>query len=219
MFHVQLRQFPHQAQVFNLGQDQLDAIVVPWLDGRVVDVGGQKWAPERATLMILEGPELATHQLAMGRGWSAARKGANDITASYLAAHAPTPMATQAMEPLPRTLEPAPGRATGPTVDGPEYDELKRELLERSARELLSLHEAWRLAATWFPSARVGERLEATDAVVRRLLSDGTVQLCRGRREVASEHPVPARDADPLLNSVDTWAEREDPSVFLRARN
>ncbi len=70
MFHVELRQFPHQARAFNLTRDQLEArILGPWVSGGSIELDDRHWLPDRARLTIYEGPHLAPDQLGMGRGW------------------------------------------------------------------------------------------------------------------------------------------------------
>ncbi len=56
MYHVELRQFPHNMCRFNLTDAELRAIVEPWAREQVVDFGERKWSPQTATLTILEGP-------------------------------------------------------------------------------------------------------------------------------------------------------------------
>ena len=69
MFHVELRQFPHQARAFNLTRDQLDArILGPWTSGRAIELDDRRWAPDRAKLTIYEGPELALGSARDGAG-------------------------------------------------------------------------------------------------------------------------------------------------------
>jgi hypothetical protein len=80
MYHLELRQFPHNLNRFNLSEQQLHAVVVPWAAEKVVEIGERKWSPHQATLTILEGPELGVHQLSMGRGWRAAQRHSTDVT-------------------------------------------------------------------------------------------------------------------------------------------
>jgi hypothetical protein len=86
MFHVEMRQFPHNFCRFNLGEAELRAIVDPWVREQVVDFGERRWRPHEAQLTILEGPELALGELTMGRGWRAAQRAGEDITERVLAA-------------------------------------------------------------------------------------------------------------------------------------
>jgi len=80
MYHLQVRQFPNHATRFNLSEQEVRAVLEPWARGKIVEVGERKWAPERATLTVLEGPELGLAQMAMGRGWRAAERSSEDVT-------------------------------------------------------------------------------------------------------------------------------------------
>jgi hypothetical protein len=86
MYHIELRQFPHNLCRFNLTDQALRAIVEPWAHEKFVEVGERKWHPEQARLTILEGPELALQQLSMGRGWRAAQRNSEDVTQRVIAA-------------------------------------------------------------------------------------------------------------------------------------
>ena len=76
MYHVELRQFPHQARAFNLTRQELDArILEPWTVGSAIHLQDRRWTSEKAKLTILEGDELRPDEIGMGRGWSNATKG------------------------------------------------------------------------------------------------------------------------------------------------
>jgi hypothetical protein len=80
MFHVELRQFPHNLNRFNLDGRELIPIVEPWVREKVLDYGERKWSPHQARLTILEGPELPLDELSMGRGWRSAERESQDVT-------------------------------------------------------------------------------------------------------------------------------------------
>jgi hypothetical protein len=114
MYHVELRQFPHNLNRFNLDSRELGFIVVPWVREKVVDLGERKWSPHEARLTILEGPRLAVEELSMGRGWRAAQHESEDVTerildearaamdaaAAAAAAPAPVPVPAALSDPL-----------------------------------------------------------------------------------------------------------------------
>jgi hypothetical protein len=57
VFHVELRQFPHQARAFNLSREELDArILGPWISGAPIELQDRRWTSEKAKLTILAGP-------------------------------------------------------------------------------------------------------------------------------------------------------------------
>ena len=85
MFHVELRQFPHQTRAFNLTRDELDArIVGPWIAGEVVELNEYRWLPDRATLTIYEGPQLEVADMGLGRGWQNVTRQGREVTQEVL---------------------------------------------------------------------------------------------------------------------------------------
>jgi hypothetical protein len=86
MYHVELRQFPHNMCRFNLTDAELRVIVEPWALERVVDFGERKWNSQMARITILEGPQMPLEQLTMGRGWRAAQRQGEDVTERVLGA-------------------------------------------------------------------------------------------------------------------------------------
>jgi hypothetical protein len=85
MYHIELRQFPHNVCRFNLSAPELGAIVTPWVSDQSVEVGERKWRTDQAKLTILEGPRLGMEQLTMGRGWRTAEREGEDVTERLLA--------------------------------------------------------------------------------------------------------------------------------------
>ncbi len=154
MFHVELRQFPHQARAFNLTREQLDArIVGPWTAGGAIELEERRWSPERAKLTIYEGPELPPDQLGLGRGWANVTRAGEDVTARVLAER---------------------GRASpGPVA------ELKRELLDRGAYGPVSLRRVIELTAERYSGSRVSERLALCEQATWELLHEGALRLTR----------------------------------------
>jgi len=84
VYHVEIRQFPHNAWRFNLTEADLPPILFPWVREHAVDFGERKWSPHTASLTILEAPALAMEQLKMGRGWQAAQRESEDVTERLL---------------------------------------------------------------------------------------------------------------------------------------
>jgi hypothetical protein len=84
-FHVELRRGFQRASAFNLDQGKLRQVVLdPWRRGRPVELGEREWDPRESSLQILEGPELAPPDLAMGRGWHNAERSSRNVTAELL---------------------------------------------------------------------------------------------------------------------------------------
>jgi hypothetical protein len=153
VFHVELRQFPHQARAFNLTREELESrILEPWTSGRAIELDERRWSPERARLTIYEAPRLAPDQLGMGRGWGNVTREGEDVTDRLLAevAH-PTPVA-----------------------------ELKREVLERCAYGPVPIGRLVELAGDRYPHSRVSERIALCEQAVWELLHEEAVGLARG---------------------------------------
>jgi len=49
-----------------------------------MELGDHEWDPGESELRVLEGPELAPSQLALGRGWGNAERSAVDVTAQVI---------------------------------------------------------------------------------------------------------------------------------------
>jgi hypothetical protein len=85
VYHLELRQFPKRVQRFNLDGPAVGAIVLPWVQERVIELGEQKWSAHQATITILEGPEVPLDRVSMGRGWPAVERVSEDVTDRVLA--------------------------------------------------------------------------------------------------------------------------------------
>jgi hypothetical protein len=161
MFHLEMRQFPHTAWRFNLTEQEIRAILLPWTLEKVVDLGERKWSPHKATLTILEGPKLELQQLSMGRGWrNAEREGAN-VTERVLgevrrAAGAAQPVASSA----------ARAASEGASLDGSLAAAAQVEAL--LGNDALALLEAWRAAAAASGDLRPSETLAIAEDVIAR---------------------------------------------------
>jgi len=79
-YHVELRNFPKTLTRFNQSGQQLGAIVLPWVENRILEMDDDKWAPWESTITILEGPPIPIGGLSMGRGWKTALREGSDVT-------------------------------------------------------------------------------------------------------------------------------------------
>jgi hypothetical protein len=81
-FHVEISSgFRQRARAFNLDEAKLrKTILDPWMRGRPIYLGDKEWEPRDCKLIVLEGPELADTDLSMGRGWSNAERGSENVT-------------------------------------------------------------------------------------------------------------------------------------------
>ncbi len=136
MYHLELRQFPHNFCHFNLTAQALrETVLDAWARGDWVEVGERQWNPQQANLTVIEGPELPVEQLSMGRGWRNALRQGTDVTADLLtsararlgiADTAPANVSGQRKDSPPGTAKsawaamvgPASGPAVGPSSGG-----------------------------------------------------------------------------------------------------
>jgi hypothetical protein len=162
VFHVELRQFPHQARAFNLTREELDArILGPWCSGAPIELQDRRWTSEKAKLTILEGAELRPDEIGLGRGWNNATKSGRDVTA--------------------RLLEEARHRRQAPA------DELKEAIVAACAASAIPLAQVVAVAAAREPQRRPSELLGAAEQGVWELLHDGRVGLLREGARVPRE--------------------------------
>jgi hypothetical protein len=85
VFHLELRQFPGVARAFNLTGEELHRrFLEPWVAGRSVELDDRRFSPERARLVIYEGPELGQEEMGLGRGWANVTRSGTDVTAQLL---------------------------------------------------------------------------------------------------------------------------------------
>lgn len=223
MYHLELRQFPHNLCRFNLDEQQLRAIVEPWTRAPWVELGQRKWSPHQARLTVLQGPQIPVEQLSMGRGWRAAQRQSEDVTERVLAA------AKEAGEVASR----------GPSQHAPPdaslvADSLGLELLALLGDGPAPLSQAWRLAGTRFPELSPGESLALAERAVGSLLKGRLIVLLHAASHGTRGHPDANRegadanregaDADhdgaevgegelqAMLRAVDSWAEPGESS-------
>jgi hypothetical protein len=166
MFHIELRQFPHVARVFNLSRTELDArFVVPWTAGAMIEHDDRRWAPDRVQLTILEGPPLARDEVGMGRGWANAARGGRDVTQEVIAA------------------------ARRGAAARPEVAALKAAVAQvlASGPEKLTPADVVGLAAAAQPTWRPSQQLELAEQTVWEMLHQGRLTMTVHDRTVAPE--------------------------------
>ena len=204
MYHLELRQFPHNLCRFNLDERGLQAILGPWTREPIVELGERKWSPHQAKLTVLEGPEIPLEQLSMGRGWRAAERQSEDVTERVLAA------AKAAGGPSPGGVAPPASPDTSLLADS-----LGLELLALLGDRPAPLSRAWRLAGERFPELPAGEGLTLAERAVGSLLKGRLIVLLRAAPADPHGHPVADGDGaevgegelESLLRSPDSWAE------------
>jgi len=159
MYHVELRQFPHSAWRFNLAEAQVRAVAEPWVREEVISFGERRWSALKATLTILEGPELALQELSMGRGWRAAQRQSEDVTERVL----------DECRRARAEIAPAPP-AGAPSAASPASDPLAFgvQIAALLGSDPLALLTAWRVCASQSSQLKPSESLAlAEDALAR----------------------------------------------------
>jgi hypothetical protein len=225
VYHLQLRQFPHNLCRFNLTDAELRPVIEPWAHDHWVELDDRKWSPYQAKLTILEGPQLELQKLSMGRGWRNAQRGSRDVTEHVLAAaRQATASGPSAPDPEPTSISPPVGPDPSPDA-ALLADSLALELLSLLERESVPLSQAWRLAHARLPGRAASESLALAEMAITSLLGRGLIVLA----SVAARGPD-APDADerggdvladeaiePALGTADSWlADGQPASVHMR---
>ena len=168
MYHVELRQFPHNMCRFNLSERELfDTVVEGWAQERWIEFGERKWNPHQARLTVLEGPHLAVEELAMGRGWRNAQRHSEDVTERVLAQERARQDARAAQAAA--VVTPGTDTGTGTGTAGAGADAQLSALLGADPGALLA---SWRLTAARRPELAPSEALALAEATLRSLDAD-----------------------------------------------
>jgi len=162
VYHLELRQFPHNFNHFNVDEQELRGVVDPWVRGAPIALGEREWSPHKAKLTILQGPRLPIEELSMGRGWRAAQRESQDVTERVLAAA--TAAATQAGKDAAQA--PAQETAAGGTLLSDPLA-LGVQIAALLGRDPTRLLEAWRAAAATAPALAPSESLALAERELR----------------------------------------------------
>jgi hypothetical protein len=163
VFHVELRQFPHNFCRFNMSEEELRAAVLDaWARKEWLEFGERKWDPNQASLTVLEGPRMSMQELSMGRGWRNAQRGGSDVTERVLEAarSAQVPAGGGAPVAVER-------RGAGVAADA-DVMALAAELVALLGQEPQALMRAWQLALERHPDRTPSECLALAEEFVRR---------------------------------------------------
>jgi hypothetical protein len=163
VFHVELRQFPHNFCRFNMSEQELrKAVLDAWARKEWLEFGERKWDPNQASLTVLEGPRLSMQELSMGRGWRNAQRAGSDVTERVLeearAARAPAGGGG-----APNAAEHS---AVGLRADA-DVQSLAVELVALLGQKPQPLMRAWRLALESHPDRSPSECLALAEELVR----------------------------------------------------
>jgi hypothetical protein len=169
MYHIELRQFPHNFCRFNLTEQDLRVLLAPWVLEKPLELGDRKWSPHQATLTVLEGPRLELQQLSMGRGWRAAQGSSDDVTERVIAAATESPDNAAAGGGAPGPPDPAQA-SRGPSVDASFIADplaLGVQLASLLGGDPARLLAAWRQASAENPDLSPSETLVLAEAALR----------------------------------------------------
>jgi hypothetical protein len=165
MYHVELRQFPHNFCHFNLSETELrDAVIDAWVRGEWIEFGERKWNPQQAKLTVFEGPRIPLERLSMGRGWHIAEREGRDVTEQLLAAARSTSVSGAGSA---ATGEPALSQARTTLGHDPVSSSLATELLDLLGEDPIPLMRAWQLALEGHPGRTPSECLALAEDLVR----------------------------------------------------
>jgi hypothetical protein len=215
VYHLELRQFPHNACHFNLAEPELAAIVLPWVREEWIEVAERKWNPNQATLKIIEGPQLPLDQLTMGRGWRHAEREGQDVTERVLEA------ARAQMAAAPPTASPEQVAQQGELL----ADSLGLELLALLENAPAPLSEAWRLAQARLAGRPASECLALAERAVslllnRRLIALQTLDGSAGAPDRAEEGSgaLAVRQIELTLRDIRSWSSQDTSGALLMRR-
>ncbi len=213
MYHLEMRQFPHNMCRFNMTREELLAVVEPWANDRWVELGERRWSPHQAKMTIVEGPRIPPEQLTMGRGWRQAQRSGAEVTEPMLA-EARALGSTATRTPAHDALAPA----------GLLADSLGLELVALLDERPAALSRAWTLAGARCPDRAASECLALAEQAVRSLLRSRLIVLVRVDRNAAGSggdgegvREVPGDELEEILRAVESWVgEEETAPVRMR---
>ena len=162
MFHVELRQFPHNFCRFNMSEQELRRFVLDaWARKEWLEFGERRWDPNQATVTVIEGPRLSMPELSMGRGWRNAQRAGADVTERVLEE------ARRAQESQQAGSRPAAAGGGASADADAEVQSTAAELVALLGPESEPLMRAWRLAMESHPDRRPSECLALAEEFVQ----------------------------------------------------
>jgi hypothetical protein len=236
MYHVELRQFPHNFCRFNLTERELhETILDGWVRGEWIELGERKWNSHQARLTVLDGPRMPVDQLSIGRGWRNATRQGQDVTERLLAnaraaANAPAPTHTggAAAGPAANAAQQQSSADAGLTpnvVAGsiPDVrlaaDSLGLEMLAKLATEPTPLATVWLLARERYPERSASSCLELAELAVRSLTEAGLAVVLAANNSGEYEPCGSSNTLEQTLRAINSWSSTESstPARLRRA--
>jgi hypothetical protein len=236
VYHVELRQFPHNFCRFNLTEGELrEAVLEAWARQEWLEFGERKWNPHQAQLTVIQGPQLPLEQLSMGRGWRAATREGRDVTQQMLAA-ARADMATSeasgsdldAMS-IGGTQARANTVHHGGAIDtstawtsksdvGPLADSLGLEVLAKLGDEAVPLAIVWQLACERHPEWVASESLRLAEHAVRSLCGSQLAVVLLASDSDEPEICASKEQIDAALHQIHNWSSIASSATALIRR-
>jgi hypothetical protein len=225
VYHVELRQFPHNFCRFNLTEGELrERILESWARGEWIEQGERKWSPHQANLTVLEGPRLPVEQLSMGRGWRNAVRQSKNVTEVVLeavrsgaSAHGGTHGQPVGVSPQPlgsaerdRSVEEGSPSNHVDNVDATHdmllaADSLGLEVLAQLGEETKPLASAWRLARGRYPERAASDCLKVAEYAIRSLAQAQLVVVLIENHAGGLEPCRPGEQLEQALLAIDSW--------------
>jgi hypothetical protein len=218
VYHVELRQFPHNFCHFNMTEDELRGMVLDgWARGDWIELGERKWNPAQAQLKVLEGPRIPVAQLSMGRGWSSARRHGEDVTERMVAS------ARAAVSLVDGAAASQGASSAGASIAAQERhashaaDSLGLEVLARLSPEGTPVALAWRLARERYPEQRASDCLMLAEDAIRSLIAARLIVVLVGEHGDGASVCEPGVQLERALLEIGCWSgEAGRASVLMR---
>jgi hypothetical protein len=163
VLHVEMRFRFQTARAFNLGAEEVETrFLKPLRAGKLFEYEGREWDPRKTKLKVYEAPEMAAHQLGMGRGWQTVEKEGREVTQAMLASGG-------------SGVTQGPRQTAG--ARPPVTDQLHERLIGRLSAGPVTLPEVIAIATDLMPESDVDERSAVSAQAIWELLREGNAQL------------------------------------------
>jgi hypothetical protein len=239
VYHVELRQFPHNFCRFNITERELrETILEAWSRGEWIEQGERKWSPHQASLTVLEGPRLPVEQLSMGRGWRNAGRQGRDVTEELLATARATSSRhrglgitpagasriVNAAKPLIGMEREADSDMTSGSGDDPALDvrlaadSVGLEVLTKLDEKPVPLVVVWQLAHDRYPGHSASDCLKLAEYAIRSLADSRLAVILTAGESGEPEPCGSGEQLEGILNDIDSWSSAEDATAALIRR-
>jgi hypothetical protein len=236
MYHVELRQFPHNFCRFNLTDGELrEAVLDSWARGEWFEFGERKWNPHQAQLKVLDGPQLPLERLSMGRGWRTAMREGRDVTEQLLAAihadarssgeagvedtGAPSSAGTEmGRKAIDRAALDTAAAGVSPADMRLFADSLGLELIAKLGEGPMPLAIVWQLARGRHPEWVASDSLKLAEHTVRSLYKSRLVVVLVADESGKPEPCGSEEQIDAALHQIDSWSSAANAASVLIQR-